>query len=603
MCAILMGLSTSTVFAQANLTLGGGGTSTLGEGAVNGVTNIDAAIADRIRWSNSFYENVNINSGTDINVGGNTRIRGSFKGTAGNKIIFSNSLRVQLNDPGTITVGNGIEVGENFFGFPSRWVINRKQTEVTNHLFEVKGNWYGTNKAIASLEEIGDLDTESNIVITIPSQQWDDGSKNPDGSVGTLTGLTFTIGEKAYGYTRIALPDNVLLGSITDKDGVTQFSPAVVTVKQGSYVSSTDATRNNFAFYGKANVAGSPKVVYLRLVPGTNTEASPEAIYAWGWIYDEGDSDKGAYSDHTSSVLFAPAFAQELGMGAIARRHDRIGQLQLNEGGKTWGRVLSRHQWIHSKQFESSLRVAGLQIGHDIQQRSEASLIRRSGVMLTYQRAWSDLFDRFNVQASPEGLQPRYAQVGEADMHFLGLGVYRTSDYDWGYTDYVGQVYGLKQQFDTSDQKHFQFKGWGVNASAEIGRRLYQKNQWLLQAQGQAVYQWHHYLAQDTDPVKYQNHQQLRLRAGLRLERTADKQRLWFTADVLHDLIRARAVSFGVESLSLKLPRTWLDVGLGADWHIRPRTVLYGALHAEVPLQRYERKRGVRGGIGVKWHF
>lgn len=594
-----MGLNSSIAVGQnSGVTLGQPTPSP--DSSVNGVTSSGEAIANGIGWSNSFYQNVNITSGTNINVNGNTRITGDFKASAGKKLIFKNNVRVQLNSPGRITVGESIDIGESFFAFPSKWIINRQQTEVTNHLFDVKGSWYGTTSPINALSDIGATENDPNIVITIPSQQWDNGPKNADGSVGTLTGLTFTIGDKAYGYTRIALPNDTLLGSITDRDGVTQFSPAVVRVENGSFVSPTDMTRNNFAFYGKATLANSQKVVYLQRVPGTNTEDSSTAIYAWGWIYDN-NQDKGTYKENTSSLLFAPTFAQELGIAAIARRHDRIGQLHTD--GRTWSRVFGHKQSIQSHQFESDIHLIGLQIGHDIQHITNDSLVRRAGIMGTYQHAQADLFDNFYISAEPTRLVPHYAQVGKADIDFISLGAYRTSDYSWGYTDYVGQVYSIKQHLKPLNNPNQILRGMGVDASAEIGHRLYQKGNWLLQIQGQVVYHWHHNMQKNNASAHYHDDQQLRLRTGLRLEHIADKQRLWLTADILHDLIKPHSVTLGSDKIQLDLPKTWLDVGLGVDWYIRKHTQLYGAIHSEIALQHQTRKNGFRGTAGIKWHF
>ncbi|OBX04514.1 hypothetical protein QV06_06335 [Gallibacterium genomosp. 3] len=604
----MLGIISCYSYAATTISGGGGDSASPDQ---TGITSSGDSIAQNISFKINLYNRVNITSGTDINSVGDALISGDFKARAGNKIIFHNNLKVQNNAPGRIAVGRGIDIKNSFFAYPGEWIISayvdadKGLKEMMNRTITVGENWYGTTGTIASLDEIPEYAADNNIWITLPNQQWDNGNKNDDGSVGTLTGMTINVSGKAYGYTRIRLPEDKLLGDIFDENGISKYSPPVVTVAQGSFVSPEDETLNNFAFYGKATVNAENKLVYLRLAPGTNTADNATAHYVWGWLYDN-NSNSGSYTEDTASILFAPQLSQELAFSSIDRRHNRIGETDTREGN-TWLRLLGQTTKLGSHQFRSKLSSVGIQIGHDLKKEKVDDENMRLGVVATYQAAKANFYDNFSI--NPLTLTPHFAKVGKDSINFYSLGFYRTKDRDWGYTDYVGQVYLAEHNLKSVNQTRDKLKAYGVSLSAEVGYNLYQRNAWLLQAQGQAIYQLNqtNLISNKEYQVSYHDDSQIRLRGGIRLEYSKfakDRDsKLWLTADILKDLFPNNKVGMGTSQLSLNLPRTWLDIGIGGDWAVGKDLYLYSALHRELSWQSHLSRSNLKGNLGVKYLF
>ncbi|MFC0309721.1 autotransporter domain-containing protein [Gallibacterium trehalosifermentans] len=560
---------------------------------------------DNIQFKVSAHGSISINAGNNINISGNTLITGGpFKAKSRKQIKFLGNLKVEANNPpGEMTIGEGIYVQNSFFGYQSKWLIRSSLTDITNQSFTVGENWYGTTQNISSLEDIGTTADEQNITITLPQQKWDNGSVNADGSVGSLTGMTMTIGGAAYGYTRIALPNDILLGDILDKNGVTQFSPAVITVEQGSFVSPDNPSRNNFAFYGKSTLQNSNKIVYLQLVPGTNTASNPTAKYAWGWIYDQNQPDKGAYQDDTGAILYTSLLTQEMAMNSISRRHDRVGQ-SFQKDGNSWVRLLGSHENLKSTQFDSKLYTYGFQVGYDLRKHLTETKENRTGIMGSYQRGIANFYDNFYVELKEGALLPRYKKVATDTIDFFSLGAYHTNDYIWGYTDYIGQLFVAKHSIQSIEKNNHRLYGAGVALSGEIGYNLYQTKKWLLQAQGQAIYQFNYtHLQHNENNISFQRENSLRLRLGGRLEYSGDNKKLWLTADMLRDIKHGKEVTFGQDKLNLKTPHTWGDIGLGLDWITDKNFILYSAIHTEFSFKNRPSKTSLKGNIGIKWKF
>ena len=277
---------------------------------------------------------------------------------------------------------------------------------------------------------------------------------------------------------------------------------------------------------------------------------------------------------------------------------------------QTWGRLIGAGvSNAGGNRFEYDQFTTGFQFGHDLLHKtSSTGTQQRAGVTVQYAHSSMDAKDRVRPLV---GLGE---DTGSMNSNSVGLGGYYTRMNQAGaYLDVVSQVNHLTNKFSDSYGGNSKQKGWQFGLSAEVGKPVADLGGWKFEPQAQLSYLHTRY---DDFTDRYSNidglnASQLRGRLGLRVYKdfkVDNKAAQYYgIVNVHHDFLKAKSITLhdrvgtGSASVRESYDRTFGEVGLGIQGHIRNNTYVY----ADARYQRSFKgnKQGAQFNVGIKASF
>lgn len=318
------------------------------------------------------------------------------------------------------------------------------------------------------------------------------------------------------------------------------------------------------------------------------------------------------YRPGVALYVTAQSANADAGFLQMSTLHQRMGEQRelTTDKPQTWGRSIGGGLSNNGhNRFEYDQFTTGLQLGRDLlHETSSAGTQQRAGVTVQYAHSTMDAMDRVRPLV---GLSQ---DTGSMNSNSLGLGGYYTRMNQVGaYLDVVSQVNHLTNKFSDSYGGRSKQKGWQFGLSAEVGKPVAELDGWKFEPQAQLSYLNTRY---DGFTDRYSNADglnadQLRGRLGLRVYKNymvENKAAQYYgIVNVQHDFLKAKAITLhdrvGMGSASVResYDRTFGELGLGIQGHIRNNTYVY----ADARYQRSFKgnKEGAEFNVGIKADF
>ncbi len=318
------------------------------------------------------------------------------------------------------------------------------------------------------------------------------------------------------------------------------------------------------------------------------------------------------YRPGVALYVTAQSANADAGFLQMSTLHQRMGEQRdlPTDKPQTWGRLIGAGvSNAGGSRFEYDQFTTGFQFGHDLLHKtSSTGTQQRAGVTVQYAHSSMDAKDRVRPLV---GLGE---DTGSMNSNSVGLGGYYTRMNQAGaYLDVVSQVNHLTNKFSDSYGGNSKQKGWQFGLSAEVGKPVADLGGWKFEPQAQLSYLHTRY---DDFTDRYSNidglnASQLRGRLGLRVYKdfmVDNKAAQYYgIVNVHHDFLKAKSVTLhdrvGMGSASVResYDRTFGEVGLGIQGHIRNNTYVY----ADARYQRSFKgnKEGAQFNVGIKASF
>ena len=318
------------------------------------------------------------------------------------------------------------------------------------------------------------------------------------------------------------------------------------------------------------------------------------------------------YRPGVALYVTAQSANADAGFLQMSTLHQRMGEQRdlPTDKPQTWGRLIGAGvSNAGGNRFEYDQFTTGFQFGHDLLHKtSSTGTQQRAGVTVQYAHSSMDAKDRVRPLV---GLGE---DTGSMNSNSVGLGGYYTRMNQAGaYLDVVSQVNHLTNKFSDSYGGNSKQKGWQFGLSAEVGKPVADLGGWKFEPQAQLSYLYTRY---DDFTDRYSNidglnASQLRGRLGLRVYKdfkVDNKAAQYYgIVNVHHDFLKAKSITLhdrvGMGSASVResYDRTFGEVGLGIQGHIRNNTYVY----ADARYQRSFKgnKEGAQFNVGIKASF
>lgn len=336
------------------------------------------------------------------------------------------------------------------------------------------------------------------------------------------------------------------------------------------------------------------------------------------------------YAPGTAVPLWRPAISAysvarsmnaDVGFMQTATLHQRQGDLNVQgaEQGKAWGRFLAQDLTGKGRdRFSYDQESQGFQFGNDLRNSSDEQGTRsRMGWLGHYVSSHTDTWDRVRPTA---GLP---ADTGLINTKSYGLGGYKTEmKSDGSYTDWVGHLNLIKNDFSVSYGDKAMQKGWQLALGVEKGVPLKtfqfaSGTQWTVEGQGQAVLLHTRYGAfEDTySRMKGESFDALRTRAGVRVHNgqawdgkgQTDETQYYGIAHLVHDLVKTRQMTLSAKQGGAQVKagetfdQTYLELGVGVQTKASDAAWLWVDARYEAGLRN--RKDTSKLSLGFKKSF
>lgn len=318
------------------------------------------------------------------------------------------------------------------------------------------------------------------------------------------------------------------------------------------------------------------------------------------------------YRPGVALYVTAQSANADAGFLQMSTLHQRMGEQRdlPTDKPQTWGRLIGAGvSNAGGNRFEYDQFTTGFQFGHDLLHKtSSTGTQQRAGVTVQYAHSSMDAKDRVRPLV---GLGE---DTGSMNSNSVGLGGYYTRMNQAGaYLDVVSQVNHLTNKFSDSYGGNSKQKGWQFGLSAEVGKPVADLGGWKFEPQAQLSYLHTRY---DDFTDRYSNidglnASQLRGRLGLRVYKdfkVDNKAAQYYgIVNVHHDFLKAKSITLndrvgnGSASVRESYDRTFGEVGLGIQGHIRNNTYVY----ADARYQRSFKgnKEGAQFNVGIKASF
>ncbi|GKX54300.1 autotransporter [Leminorella grimontii] len=304
------------------------------------------------------------------------------------------------------------------------------------------------------------------------------------------------------------------------------------------------------------------------------------------------------YRPEVAGYVAAPYLNQQYGFDIIGTYHERVGDTVIRRGDQSWARMGGQHRTNDADRFSYKSDSWFVQFGHDLYQDVSAEGTQiNAGVMATLGSQDTDAQDRTR---SLDARLSRDTGSVVSDGYSLG-GYYTRMAQDGGYLDLVGQgtFYHNKYKSDRDATQN----GYGIVASAEVGKPFALGGNMSLEPQLQLMYQYLSLKDFDDDVGDVDGvsaHAGL-ARGGLRLSYDATTVKPYVLMDVVQRLGADTAVNVGGTNISADLTDAWWQTGAGVSVQLAEDTQVY----ADAKYQRGfdGNMEGYGGRLGIKVSF
>lgn len=355
--------------------------------------------------------------------------------------------------------------------------------------------------------------------------------------------------------------------------------------------------------------------------PNNTCPGASEGLKALGPVVYAPGAAVPLWRPAISAYSVARSMNADVGFMQTATLHQRQGDLNVQgaEQGKAWGRFLAQDLTGKGRdRFSYDQESQGFQFGNDLRNNSDEQGTRsRMGWLGHYVNSETDTWDRVRPTA---GLP---ADTGLIHTKSYGLGGYKTEmKADGSYTDWVGHLNLIKNDFSVSYGDKATQKGWQLALGVEKGMPLKtfqfaSGTQWTVEGQGQAVLLHTRYGAfEDTySRMKGESFDALRMRAGVRVHNgqawegkgQTDETQYYGIAHLVHDLVKTRQMTLsakqggGQVKAGETFDQTYVELGVGVQTQTCDAAWLWVDARYEAGLRN--RKDTSKLSLGFKKSF
>lgn len=528
------------------------------------------------------------------------------------QLVFDGALTLGDPDTGTGTVtidasstllGGGARGGiAPFAATQLASVVNAGRIDLTNggggtgDSFTIRGNYAGNNARLLLNTVVGADDSPSD-KLTI------------DG--GIVSGMTAIDIFNAGG-----------TGAATNQNGIL--------VIQG--VNGADTGSGTFALNGRVAAgayeyllfkggvsAGTEESWYLRSTIVDGPSPAPTPLPPPGEtpqpVPEEGvtpviDDLVVLYRPEVAAYAVVPPIAHDLAMTTLGTFHDRRGEQSLLSGGEgilpaSWGRVFAQYtekKWGGTVDPSINGDLQGFQVGQDLWGgEGDGGHTDRFGIFFGY----AETDGRVKGQA----LGWNDLTVGSMDANSSSVGGYWTHIGASGwYLDAIVMITWFDGSTRAFSGEAITLDGTGVTASLEGGYPFALSDGWVLEPQGQII--WNRLSLDDQadsfSTVYFDRGDSWTARLGLRLEGDvetgAGRFQPHLSANLWQSFSGEQVLSFGSDQIVTDLDGTTLELGGGFTVNVTPGIGLFGAAGYQTNLggQRTQVFEG-NAGLSIKW--
>ncbi|MGX3014351.1 autotransporter family protein, partial [Ursidibacter sp. B-7004-1] len=411
---------------------------------------------------------------------------------------------------------------------------------------------------------------------------------------------------KASGTTKVEVKDVIagdVIRSSVEKNG--GWSKPVVIVEQGD--------EGKVVFTGTANTQGAEEAQLARrengsateytwvlnaqvapvmpqpatpVVPQPNQPVQPTPVVPQSNSAMPQTTAPSIYAKTVSGYVQTNFINREIGLAQLGRLHERVGEQQLQNAGKSerslnsWGRTRFTEGTLQGKnRFGVDSHQGLVQVGQDVAIKEFASGYAHQGLMFSHSWANNQFYDKYRAE---NGVITAEKGVGKGKTKAFSLGAYHTYyANDNSYLDFVANLSWLENKY--MSQQTARQTGLGVGASVEIGRSYALNPQWRIEPQAQlkAQYLTLGSVNDGVRKVKADDSLSVQGRLGARVT----NGQFYVSANLVQDLTPAKAtVKIGQSSVTERYNATQFDVALGANVTLNKAQTL--ALYGEAKYSR-----------------
>ncbi|MGX3020426.1 autotransporter outer membrane beta-barrel domain-containing protein [Ursidibacter sp. B-7004-1] len=292
------------------------------------------------------------------------------------------------------------------------------------------------------------------------------------------------------------------------------------------------------------------------------------------------------YAKTVSGYVQTNFINREIGLAQLGRLHERVGEQQLQNAGKSerslnsWGRTRFTEGTLQGKnRFGVDSHQGLVQVGQDVAIKEFASGYAHQGLMFSHSWANNQFYDKYRAE---NGVITAEKGVGKGKTKAFSLGAYHTYyANDNSYLDFVANLSWLENKyFSTQTARQ---SGFGAGVSVEVGRSYSLSPQWRIEPQVQlkALYLTLGSVNDGVRKVKADDSLSVQGRLGARVT----NGQFYVSANLVQDLTPAKTtVKIGQSSVTERYNATQFDVALGANVTLNKAQTL--ALYGEAKYSR-----------------
>ncbi|MGX2987516.1 autotransporter outer membrane beta-barrel domain-containing protein, partial [Ursidibacter sp. B-7004-1] len=292
------------------------------------------------------------------------------------------------------------------------------------------------------------------------------------------------------------------------------------------------------------------------------------------------------YAKTVSGYVQTNFINREIGLAQLGRLHERVGEQQLQNAGKSerslnsWGRTRFTEGTLQGKnRFGIDSHQGLVQVGQDVAIKEFASGYAHQGLMFSHSWANNQFYDKYRAE---NGVITAEKDVGKGKTKAFSLGAYHTYyANDNSYLDFVANLSWLENKyFSTQTARQ---SGFGAGVSVEVGRSYSLNPQWRIEPQVQlkAQYLTLGSVNDGVRKVKADDSLSVQGRLGARVT----NGQFYVSANLVQDLTPAKTtVKIGQSSVTERYNATQFDVALGANVTLNKAQTL--ALYGEAKYSR-----------------
>lgn len=300
------------------------------------------------------------------------------------------------------------------------------------------------------------------------------------------------------------------------------------------------------------------------------------------------------------------AISNLLAQSPVQSLHQRKGeQVKLSTANnQAWIRVLGGNEKYKGKnRFDFTTRNSGIQVGYDISKQAKNGNFSITGGYLAYQKAHSDLYDRYR---SVNAIVSSDTWAAKVKSEITSIGLTHTYHTQNGrYIDLLGQYSYLKHDYHIRNLTNtYSNSGKNILFSIEAGNPFALGNGWLLEPQVQLVYQWQKLQAfnAENSEVKFKGKQEVLGRIGGRLAYQTERSGFYTIANLWHQFHPTSEVSMSGTNWQENYAKNMLELGIGGQYDVTKQVSLYTDVRYKRTLGQHS-KGALQGSLGIKFNW